>query len=102
MTEHLHGIHTVQDVKYHIVWITNYRYIILIARRTRELLIQGCKTRNINIGSIGKDHLHMLIATPTNISPSKLVQYLKCRSLKLLQKEFQKLSKKYWVATSYF
>lgn len=101
MTEYLHGVHTVQDIKYHIVWITKYRYKILvgkIARRARELLIQGCKARKVTIieGSIGKEHVHMLIAAPTNIAPSKLVQYLKGRSSKLLQEEFPELSKKYW------
>ena len=79
MTEYLHGVHTVQDIKYHIVWITKYRYKILagkIAKRTRELLIQGCKSIIIE-GSIGKDHVHMLIAAPTNIAPSKGVSRFK-------------------------
>ena len=78
----MHGKHSVHDIKYHIVWITKYRYKILtgkIAQRVRELLIQGCRARGIAIieGSVGKDHIHMLISAPTNIAPSKIVQYLR-------------------------
>ena len=97
----MHGEHSVHDIKYHIVWITKYRYKILtgkIAQRVRELLIQGCRARGITIieGSVGKGHIHMLISAPTNIAPSKIVQYLKGRSSKLLQDEFRDLGKRYW------
>ena len=46
------GAHTQYDIKYHIVWITKYRYKVLsgkIAYRLRELLRQGCEARNIII-----------------------------------------------------
>ena len=91
MTEYLYGIHTVQGIKHHNTCKGN-------RKKGREILIQGCKIRNVTIieGSVGKDHLHVLIATPTNIAPSKLVQYLKCRSSKLLQEKFPELSKKYF------
>ena len=45
---------------------------------------------------MGKDHIHMLVSAPTNIAPSKIVQYLKGRSSKLLQDEFRDLGKRYW------
>ena len=101
MAEYIHGEHTIHDIKYHIVWITKYRYRVLkdkIAMRAKELLIQGCSARNVTIiqGSIGKDHIHMLLSAPTSIAPSKLVQYLKGRSSKLLQDEFPELKKRYW------
>ena len=38
----------------------------------------------------------MLVSSPTNIAPSKIVQYLKVRSSKLLQDEFRDLGKRYW------
>jgi len=96
-----YGSHTVYDIQYHIVWTTKYRYKILqgnIAQRLRELLRQGCEARNINIvrGSIGKDHVHMLISCPPTLAPSKIMQYLKGRSSKILQEEFQELRKRYW------
>ena len=69
------GSHTQYDIKYHIVWITKYRYKVLngkIAYRLRELLRQGCEARRITIikGSISKEHVHMLVSCPPNISVS--------------------------------
>lgn len=101
MADYRYGSHTVHDIKYHFVWLTKYRYKILrgqIAVRLRELMIQGCQSRGMTIieGSIGKDHVHMLISCPTDISPSKIVQFLKGRSSRLLQDEFPELKKKYW------
>ena len=101
MAEYRSSSHTVYDIKYHFVWITKYRYKILrknVAFRLRELLQQGCDARNIKIlkGSIGVDHVHMLLSCPTNLAPSQIMQYLKGRSSKLLQDEFPELRKRYW------
>ena len=105
------GSHTQYDIKYHIVWITKYRYKVLrgkIAFRLRELIRQGCEARNIIIvkGSISSDHVHMLVSCPPNISVSDMIQYLKGRSSKKLQEDFPELKKKYWGqhlwATGYF
>jgi len=95
------GSHVVYDIEYHVVWTTKYRYKVLkgkIAERLRELLRQGCEMRDITIirGSIGKDHVHMLVSCPPKIAPSKLMQYLKGRSSKILQEEFEELKKRYW------
>ena len=96
-----YGSHTVYDIQYHIVWTTKYRYKVLkgkIAVRLRELLRQGCEAREITIvkGNIGKEHVHMLISCPPSIAPSKMMQYLKGRSSKILQEEFDELKKRYW------
>ena len=101
MTEYSHGSHTIHDIKYHFVWLTKYRYKVLtgrIAVRLRELLIQGCSSRGITVieGSIGKDHVHMLVSCPTSLAPSEIVQYLKGRSSRLIQDEFPELKKRYW------
>ncbi|WP_223070528.1 IS200/IS605 family transposase [Paenibacillus caui] len=95
------GSHTRYDIEYHIVWTTKYRYKVLqgaVAERLRELIRQGIEARNIKIvrGSIGKEHVHLLVSCPPTIAPSKLLQYLKGRSSKMLQKEFQELKKRYW------
>ena len=109
--EYKQGSHTVYDIEYHIVWTTKYRYKVLqgkIAERVREILRQGCQTHGITIvrGSIGKDHVHMLVSCPPTTAPSKIVQLLKGRSSKLMQEEFEELRKRYWGqhlwATGYF
>ena len=101
MNEYNKGSHTVYDIKYHVRWVTKYRYKVLskpISSRLRELIRQGCEARDITIvrGSIGRDHVHMLIGCSLNIAPSKVVQYLKGRSSRLIQDEFPELKKKYW------
>jgi putative transposase len=89
--------HAVYDIKYHVIWVTKYRFKVLhgpIAMRTRELIRQGCEARGITImqRSVGKDHIHLLLSCP----PSKILQYLKGRSSRLLQDEFPELKKRYW------
>lgn len=101
MKEYNKGSHTVYDIKYHIIWVTKYRYHVLngnIAYRVRELMRQGCTARGVSIlqGSVGKEHLHLLVSCPPSIAPSKLVQYLKGRSSRILQEQFPELQKKYW------
>ena len=101
MSKYRTGSHTVYDIKYHFVWITKYRYKVLqgnIAIRLRELLRQGCDAKDLEIvrGSIGKDHVHMLLSCPTTMSPSQIAQYLKGRSSHLLQDEFPEIKKRYW------
>ena len=101
MADYRKGSHTVYDIKYHFVWITKYRYPVLrgsIAMRARELLRQGCQANNLRIlkGSVGKDHIHMLLSCPTTIAPSEIAQKLKGRTSKILQEEFPELKKRYW------
>ncbi len=93
--------HAVYDIKYHVIWLMKYRYKVLhgsIAIRVRELIRQGCEARGIAIlqGSIGKDHIHLLLSCPPSLAPSKIMQYLKGRSSRLLQDEFPELKKRYW------
>ena len=95
------GSYTQYDIQYHIVWTTKYRYEVLngkIAERLRILIIQGCAARGLTIirGNITKNHVHLLVSCPPTIAPAKIVQYLKGRSSKILQEEFNQLKKRYW------
>ena len=105
------GSHTVYDIEYHMVWTTKYRYKVLqgkVAFHLRELLRQGCEAHGITIvrGSVSKDHVHMLLSCPPTIAPSQIMKYLKGRSSKMLQEEFEELRNRYWGqhlwATGYF
>ncbi len=101
MADYRKGSHTVYDIKYHFVWITKYRYPVLTraaALRARELLRQGCEANNLRIlkGSVGKDHIHMLLSCPTTMAPSEIAQKLKGRTSRILQEEFPELRKRYW------
>ena len=101
MGEYRYAGHAVTDLKYHMVWITKDRYQVLrgdVAERARELIRQICAAREVTIirGAVSPDHIHMLVAAPPQISPSKLVQFIKGRSSRLLQHEFPALRKRYW------
>ncbi len=50
----------------------------------------------IYAGSINRDHVHMLIGIPPNLSVSKAVQFLKRKSSHKLLSEFSALRKRYW------
>lgn len=98
-SEYKKGPHTVYDIQYHFVWVTKYRYHILkgdMVLRTRELIRQTCEARNITIlsGHVSKDHIH--VSCPPKLSPSKIAQYVKGRSSRLIQSEFSHLRKRYW------
>ena len=89
------------DIKYHIVWTTKYRYRVIegnIAERARKLIIQSCHSMNVTIikGSIGREHVHLLVSCPPSLSVSKLVQQLKGKTSRTLQMEFKELRKRYW------
>lgn len=101
MVEYRKSSHAIYDIKYHIIWVTKYRYKVLkgdIALRLRDLIRQGCEARGITIiqGSVGGDHVHLLVSCPTDLAPSKIVQYLKGRSSHLIQDEYPELKKRYW------
>ena len=100
MVEYRESGHAVWDIKYHLVWITKYRYKILrgeVAERARALIRQICEARDVTIirGAVSPDHIHMLVSVPPQLAPAKL-QYIKGRSSRMLQAEFSHLKKRYW------
>jgi putative transposase len=99
--EYREGAHTVYDLKYHLVWVTKYRYKVLvgdIAIRARDLIRQVCMTREIKIlkGHVSRDHVHLMVSCPPKLSVSDMAQYIKGRSSHALQREFSALRKRYW------
>lgn len=114
MEAYKRGSYTVWDCKYHPVWVTKHRYMVLggdVGSRCRELLRETARAHEIVVhaGSISRDHVHMLVSIPPNLSVSRAVQHLKgCSSHKPLS-EFvdlaaicvsQELSCSKWLVTS--
>jgi len=101
MVDYRRSAHAMYDIKYHVIWVTKYRYKVMrgrVAERARELIRQICQAREVVIvrGAISPDHIHMLLSVPPNLAPAKVVQYIKGRSSRLLQAEFPELGKRYW------
>ena len=93
--------HSVYDIKYHIVWITKFRKPILtgiVGERVRELIREICRQHDVDIikGHVSKDHVHIFVSVPPNISVSKLVQRLKGKSSYKLLTENKGLSHQFW------
>jgi putative transposase len=101
MKDYKTGSHAVWDCKYHLVWITKYRYAVLVGDvglRARELLREIARSLEMTIyaGAINRDHVHLLIGIPPHVSVSRAVQYLKGKSSHKLLSEFAVLKKRYW------
>jgi putative transposase len=103
MKDYKRGSHTVWDCKYHLVWTTKYRYQVLggdVGLRCRELLGEIAMSNEQGDGdlrgSINRDHVHMLIGIPPQLSVSRAVQYLKGKSSHRLLSEYKALRNHYW------
>ena len=93
--------HSRYDIKFHFVWVTKYRKQVLtgaVGLRVRELVREICRTQDIEIlqGSVSADHVHVLLSCPPNLSPSKIMQYIKGKTSRKLMMEFQHVQKLYW------
>ena len=101
MTSYTHGQHTVYHHRYHIVWITKYRYRVLYGNlrlRVREVIAQVAEEMGIKIvnGVLSKDHIHLFVSIPPHIAVSQFIKIAKGRSSRRIQQEFPEIRKKYW------
>ena len=93
--------HTVSWLTVHIVWVTKYRYKVLIGdiqKRCRELVKQICDAEDVKIlkGVVSSDHVHIDIEYRPSLAVSDIVKRLKGRTSRRLQEEYPVLGKKYW------
>jgi len=101
MERYRHGSHTVFLIHLHLVWITKYRKPILqgdIAYRVRDLIREICRSHDVEIikGHVSKDHVHLFVSIPPQVTVSRLVQALKGKTSHKMLNEFQQLRKMYW------
>lgn len=101
MTQYSKTSHTVYYHRYHIVWITKYRYKILthdLKKRVREIVAQVCEEMRIKIinGVVSSDHIHLFVEISPHIKVSEFVQRAKGRSSRKIQEEYPDLRKRYW------
>jgi len=95
------GAHTKTDLKVHIIWIPKYRKKVLsgqVAVRTRDVLRQIALEHELEIisGKVASDHVHMFVGYRLTQNISKIVQWLKSISSRILLSEFAHLKKRYW------
>ena len=95
------GAHTKSDLKVHLIWIPKYRKKVLVgpvAIRARDVLRQIALEHELDIitGKVASDHVHMFISYRPNQDISKIVQWLKGISSRILLSEFPHLKKQFW------
>ena len=95
------GAHTKSDLKVHLIWIPKYRKKVLtgqVAVRARDILRQIAIEHEIDIitGKVSNDHIHMFISYRPTQNISKIMQWLKGISSRILLSEFAHLRKQFW------
>ena len=101
MTDYNKSSHTIFYHRFHIVWITKYRYRVLqgaMRIRIREIIAQAAEELGIKIinGVLSADHVHIMAEIPPHISVSQFVKAAKGRSSRKVQQEFPEIRKTYW------
>jgi len=92
--------HTVFHHRYHLVWITKYRYKVLsgaVRERVREIVGQVCSELGVSIisGVLSIDHVHMFVSILPHHSVSNVMRRIKGRSSRKIQMEFPALRQRY-------
>jgi putative transposase len=95
------GAHTRFYHRFHVVWVTKYRFKVLqgaMRERLREIIRQTCAELGVHIvkGCLARDHVHMFLLVPPHLALSTVMQRIKGRSSRRIQMEFPELRKRYW------
>ena len=101
MKEYRHGAHTVFEIHLHVVWTTKYRRPALtgeVATRVRDLIREICGQHEVTImkGHVAKDHVHLFVSIPPQVTISRMIQWLKGKSSYKILGEFPHLQKQFW------
>ncbi len=101
MQEYRQGSHTKFSIHLHVVWVTKYRKPILqkeIALYVRDVIREECQKMEVDIlkGHVSKDHVHLMLSIPPQVTISRLVQQLKGKSSFKVFGKFEKVRKQYW------
>lgn len=99
--DYRHGSHTKFSLHIHVVWITKYRKKVLkgeLANFIRDIIREECSKMKVDIlkGPVSKDHIHLLLSIPPQITISRLVQQLKGKSSFKALSHFPELKKVFW------
>ncbi|MEL7064021.1 MAG: IS200/IS605 family transposase [Bacteroidota bacterium] len=101
MKTYTHSSHCLYHHRYHLVWITKYRYRVLqgdLQIRIREIIAQAAEDMGVKIfnGVVSSDHVHLYCSVPPSVAVSDFVKRAKGRSSYRAQQEFPCLRKRYW------
>ena len=105
MERYTKGSHTLYHHRYHLVWITKYRYRVLrgdrtspgafgpnlLQRRVRTIIAQVAEETGVKIlnGVVSSDHIHLFVSIPPQLPVSEFVKRAKGRSSQVYSRSFQ-------------
>jgi len=95
------GSHTKTDLRVHVIWIPKYRKKVLrgpVSIRVRDVLRQIAFEHEIEVfsGKVAEDHVHIFIGYRPTQNVSKIMQWLKGISSRILLQEYPHLKKQFW------
>ena len=93
--------HTTHHNRYHLVWITKYRFNVLnkeMKIRIREITRQICQQLGVGIisGVLSSNHVHMFVNIPPKLSVSEFMRRIKGATSRKIQQEYPVIRKRYW------
>ena len=93
--------HTTYHNRYHLVWITKYRYKVLqkdIKLSVRELTRKICQTLGVKVisGVLSSNHVDMFVEIPPKLSVSEFMRRVKGATSRKIQSEYPALRARYW------
>ena len=64
----------------------------------RELVREVCKARDVEIlkGHISREHVHLFVSVPPQLSISELMKSIKGRTSRKILMEFKTLNRQFW------
>ena len=82
MSENMHKSHNVSRLMYHFVFPTKYRRVVIdeeVDKVIKDTCIEISKRYEVEFLEIGtdKDHVHFLVQSVPNYSPTQIVKIIK-------------------------
>jgi len=101
MSSYRKGAHTIYQCHYHFVFIPKYRKPVLrgdVGQRLRHLIREICGALDVQIiqGHIRPDHVHLLLSTPPDLAPSRVMQAIKGKTSHHLMRDFRSINREFW------
>ena len=89
--------HSVYSLHYHFVFTTKYRKPVLTGEVGRSLRDPGnLSERGFLEGHVRPDHVHLLLSTPPQLEPSRVMQAIKGKTSHHLLQDRRKLRTEFW------
>ena len=91
--------HTTYHNRYHLVWITKYRFNVLnkeMKIRIGEITRQICQQLGVGIisGVLSSNHVHMFVNIPPKLSVSEFMRRIKGATSRKIQQEYPVIRKR--------